>query len=235
MGEAFGTLTSAMAGAPGLALAAAALWGALSVVLSPCHLASLPLLVAYLAGQRELTQGRAIGLSALFGLGNLLVLALLGVVCAGLGRLAGDIGGAVNYLAALVLVVVGLHLLAVTPLEWGRAVPTRLRLAGGLGALVLGLFFGAALGPCTFAYLAPILALSAKTAATSLARGAALTAAFALGHCAVLVGVGSSVALVQRLVDWNSNSRAARGLRTCCGILLVFGAAYLIYSAPPLW
>lgn len=235
MGELFATLTAAVEGSLGMALGASLLWGLLSVVLSPCHLASLPLLVAFLAGQQQLTAKRAVGLSALFGLGNFIVLGLLGVICAALGRLAGDVGGLVNYAAALVLVAVGLHLLGVIPMEWGQTIPTKLKLTGALGALILGLFFGAALGPCTFAYLAPVLALSAKAGAVSLARGALLTLAFALGHCLVLVAVGSSVAMVQKLVDWNSKSKTALGLRAACGALLVLGAAYLVYSAPPLW
>ena len=39
MGELFGVLSRAIEGAPAVALSAAFVWGVLSVVLSPCHLA----------------------------------------------------------------------------------------------------------------------------------------------------------------------------------------------------
>ena len=41
-----------------LALPAAFVWGVLSVALSPCHLSSVPLVVAYMSGGEELPAGR---------------------------------------------------------------------------------------------------------------------------------------------------------------------------------
>ena len=34
------------------------LWGVVSVLFSPCHLASIPLIVGYVAGQDRLVEGR---------------------------------------------------------------------------------------------------------------------------------------------------------------------------------
>ncbi|AJF07031.1 hypothetical protein [Geoalkalibacter subterraneus] len=45
----FIALTEAVSGAPLLALSAALAWGVLSVVPSPCHLASIPLIVGHCA------------------------------------------------------------------------------------------------------------------------------------------------------------------------------------------
>lgn len=96
------TLTQALEGAPLVALGAALLWGVLSVILSPCHLASIPLLVGYIAGQGLVKPRRAFILSTLFALGLLLVIALIGVITAALGRIVGDLGGWTNYLVAAV-------------------------------------------------------------------------------------------------------------------------------------
>ena len=41
----FSALTHAVEGTPLLALSAAFVWGVLSLLLSPCHLASLPLII----------------------------------------------------------------------------------------------------------------------------------------------------------------------------------------------
>ena len=45
MGELLASLTRAVEGAPAIAMGASFLWGILSIVLSPCHLASIPLIV----------------------------------------------------------------------------------------------------------------------------------------------------------------------------------------------
>jgi cytochrome c-type biogenesis protein len=51
MEQLFTSLSHAVEGAPAIALAASAIWGILSIILSPCHLASLPLIVGFISGQ----------------------------------------------------------------------------------------------------------------------------------------------------------------------------------------
>jgi len=46
--ELFDNLTHAVEGAPAIAVAAAFVWGVLSILLSPCHLASIPLIVGFI-------------------------------------------------------------------------------------------------------------------------------------------------------------------------------------------
>ena len=48
MDELFASLSQAVEGAPALAMAAAFAWGVLSILLSPCHLASIPLVVGFI-------------------------------------------------------------------------------------------------------------------------------------------------------------------------------------------
>ena len=61
------TVNTWMIGGFGLAVVGCFLWGLVSVLFSPCHLASIPLMVGYVAGQGTLVQGRqAVGYSLLF-------------------------------------------------------------------------------------------------------------------------------------------------------------------------
>ncbi len=117
----FGALSHAVAGAPLVALAAAFLWGVLSVVLSPCHLANIPLVIGFIAGQGRITTRRAFGLSALFAVGILTMIGVVGGVTVAAGRLAGDAGPFARYLVAAVLFAVGLHFFDVLPLPWSGA------------------------------------------------------------------------------------------------------------------
>ncbi|MCX5976660.1 MAG: cytochrome C biogenesis protein [Coprothermobacterota bacterium] len=225
------TLTQALEGAPLVALGAALLWGVLSVILSPCHLASIPLLVGYIAGQGLVKPRRAFILSTLFALGLLLVIALIGVITAALGRIVGDLGGWTNYLVAAVFFLMGLSLLGVIPLPSWDSSRLAMRRKGLLGAFLLGLFFGLALGPCTFAFMAPALVVTFRLGATAPLYAAILLLAYGLGHCAVIIVAGTSVSAVQGLLRWNESSRGGRILRVLCGLLVLAGGLYLIFTA----
>ena len=227
----FETLTTAVAGAVPVALAAAFAWGVLSIILSPCHLASIPLIVGFIQGQGQPSQRRALALSTLFATGILVTIALIGVITAAAGRLAGDVGTIGNVLVAAVFIVVGLVLLDLVPLALPAPARVGLQKRGAWAALLLGLVFGIALGPCTFAYMAPMLAVTFKVATTQAAYGAALLLVFGLGHCLVIALAGAGSAWVQRTLDWNAQSRAGGILKKVCGILVIAGGIYLLYTA----
>lgn len=215
----------------GLALPAALLWGLLSVVLSPCHLASIPLVVAYMSGGDELPTGRrALGLSTSFALGILASIAVVGAATVLLGRMAGDVGPLGNYALAAVFFVIGLNLLGWLPLpSWG--LPERVRRRGHLGALLLGLVFGAALGPCTFAFMAPLLGFAFRASGADAARGALLVAAYGLGHSLAIVLAGASAQGAQRWLSWKAGARAAVLVRTLAGVAVIVGGAYFVHTA----
>lgn len=225
----FDTLTTAMSGAPAIALAAALAWGILSIVLSPCHLASIPLIVGFLQdGQSSVNPRRAAGLSSLFALGILASIAAIGALTAAAGRMLGDLGHWGNYAVAAVFFVFGLHLLDLLPLPnaW-RPAPNRKR-RSHWGALLFGLLFGIALGPCTFGFMAPVLGLTFQVAPTAPAYAFALLAAFGLGHCLVIGIAGVSSQWVQRWLAWQGSSPGAKWLRRACGALLLAGGVYFI-------
>jgi cytochrome c-type biogenesis protein len=227
----FAALTEAMQGSVLLAMSGALAWGILSVVLSPCHLSSIPLIIAFIGETGSGSTRRAFSLAALFGLGILVTIAAIGAVTAALGRMLGDLGPYGNYAIALIFLVLGLHFLGLIPMPWSGGGVRGLARKGLLAAFVLGLIFGVALGPCTFAYMAPMLAVAFKVAATSWAYGALLLLLYGIGHCAVIVAAGTSAERVQRYLDWNERSRGGVWLRRACGVLVLLGGVYLIYTA----
>jgi cytochrome c-type biogenesis protein len=224
-------LTHAVQGAPHLALGAAFVWGVLSILLSPCHLSSIPLIVGFIGEQSNLTTRRAFTISTAFAVGILLTIALIGVVTASLGRMMGDLGSSANYLVAAIFFLVGLHLVGVIPAPWPGPGQAGTQRRGLLAGFLLGLVFGVALGPCTFAYMAPMLGVTLQVATTNLVYAAALLAAFGLGHCAVIVAAGTSTEAVQRYLNWNERSRGAEIVRRACGVLVILGGLYLLYTA----
>lgn len=224
----FVSLTDAMTGAPLVALLAAFAWGVLSIVLSPCHLASIPLIVGFLQGGETVSPRRAAGLSALFALGILGSIALIGALTAAAGRMLGDLGPWGNYAVAALFFVFGLHLLGVLPFPEGlRAAPDKPR-RGPLGAFVFGLIFGVALGPCTFGFMAPVLGVTFGMAKTAPLFAFGVLVMFGLGHCAVIGLAGVSSSWVQRWLDFQNQSPGAAWLRRGCGVLVVAAGGWLI-------
>ena len=232
MDELFTTLSRAVEGTPAVAIGAAFVWGVLSILLSPCHLASIPLVVGFIGGQGRTSTGRASLIATLFAVGILITIASIGAVTAALGRMAGDVGSWGSYLVAAVFFAVGLYLLDVIPMPWSGPGQVGMKRKGLLAAFLLGLIFGVALGPCTFAFMAPILGVVFKVSATSLAYGVVLLLVYGIGHCSLIVLAGASAELVQKYLDWNEKSKGAVILKRLCGVLVLLGGLWLIYAAP---
>jgi len=232
MEQLFTTLTRAVEGTPAIALGAAFVWGILSILLSPCHLASIPLIVGFIDEQGRISTKRAFLISTLFSLGILITIGVIGAVTAAAGRMLGDVGRWGNYLVAVIFFVVGLHLLGVIPIPWSAPGKVGMKRKGALAAFLLGLVFGIALGPCTFAYMAPMLAVTFKLATTSLLYGILLLVVYGVGHCSVIVLAGTCTELLQKYLNWNEKSKGAIILKKICGVLVLLAGVYLIYTAP---
>lgn len=221
-------LTDSLNASHGAALAASFLWGVLSILLSPCHLASIPLIIGFIDEQGRISTKRAFALSLLFALGILVTIALVGTATGMMGRMLGDLGKWGDYLVAGVFVIVGLHLLDVMSLPFARSAgQPAFRHQGVWAALILGLVFGLALGPCTFAYMAPMLGVVFNLAASKLVLAVTLVLMYALGHVSVIVLAGTFTETVQKYLDWNEKSKGAVIVKKICGGLVLLGGVYL--------
>ena len=224
----FTSLTQAVEGTATIAIAASFVWGILSILLSPCHLASIPLIVGFVDRQGQISTKRAFAISAVFAAGILTTISLIGFATAMAGKIMGDVGPYGNYFVAGIFFVVGLYFMNVISMPWSAPGQMNIKKRGLLAALILGLIFGVAVGPCTFAYMAPILGVTFKVAQTNLLYGAALLIIYGLGHCSVIVFAGTFTEVVQRYMNWNERSRGAIILRRVCGVLVIFGGLYLM-------
>jgi cytochrome c-type biogenesis protein len=226
----FNWVTKLLYGNPLVGLFGAFIWGILSILLSPCHLASIPLIVGFVSQQNQLTTRKAFRISLAFALGILSTIALIGVITSLLGRMLGDIGRWSNYLVAGIFVLVGLYLLGIIKLELPGAANAKTRGKGVWAGFLLGLIFGLALGPCTFAYMAPILAIVLAKSSSSLVYGIPLLLAYGLGHCAVIVFAGTFTRVIENYLHWNENSKVLGLVKKICGVLLIVAAVYMIWS-----
>jgi cytochrome c-type biogenesis protein len=225
----FTWLSNALTQSPEIAIGAAFIWGVLSVILSPCHIACIPLIVGFIDGQGNISTGRAFGLSFLFGLGILITIGIIGLITGLAGRMVGDIGGYGSYFVAVIFFALGLNLLGLLSLPFmeGGANPNYKR-KGFLAAFILGLLFGIALGPCTFAYMATMLGVVFSVASTKIIFAISLILAYGIGHCMVLVLAGTFTEVVEHYLHWTAKSQGAVILKKVCGIFVILGGIYLI-------
>lgn len=225
----FLTVNQWMTGGIALAAAGCFIWGVISVLFSPCHLASIPLIVGYVGGQERMVQPRQAGIySVLFTTGLFITIALIGILCALLGRMLGDVGIYWQVLIGLVLIWVALGMLGVEKCSMSGSFLYRLSLKGKLGAFVLGLAYGVLSGSCTFGFIAPILAII--TVQEKIATGIILIVLFAVGHCLPIVIAGSSTAAVKKLLENSAWNGAGTWFRKGAGTLVCLLGLYFVIS-----
>ncbi len=225
-------LGRALYGSFPIALGASFLWGLASMVLSPCHLVSVPLVMGYLSGDSRVSTGRERAkLALLFAMGMTVSIAVIGLVTGLLGRIAGDIGRIGDITVAVALIYVGISISGLVELPLPGTGVSSYRRRGNFGAFSMGLVLGAALGPCTFAFMAPVLALMFQLGSERLGSALLLGLFFASGHGLVVVFAGSFSDRVQKLLHWSGSSGSAKGFRIICGALVVAGGVYIISGA----
>ena len=203
------------------------LWGMVSVLFSPCHLASIPLIIGYVGGQNHLLEGRRATLYAIvFTTGLFITIAVIGLICSLLGRMLGDVGPYWTIAIGLLLLWVALDMLGVAKCSLSGGLMSRFALQGLSGAFVLGLAYGVLSGSCTFGFIAPILAIISVQ--DKLFTGLVFILLFAIGHCIPIVVAGSSTATVKRLLVNSSWQQGGRFFRRLAGAMIALLGVYFI-------
>ena len=223
----FLTINTWMTGSLIVAALGCFLWGLASVLFSPCHLASIPLIVGYVAGQGRIIHGReAARYAVAFTSGLFLTIATIGILCTLLGRMLGDIGPYWTILVGAVLLWVSLDMMGVAKCSVSGGMMGKLKVRGIGGAFLLGLAYGVLSGSCTFGFIAPILAII--TIQEKILTGVALIVLFAIGHCLPIVAAGSSTALVQRWLENGAMRHGGIWFRKTAGAMIALLGIYFI-------
>jgi cytochrome c-type biogenesis protein len=220
-------ITSWLQASPGAALPAAFTWGMVSILLSPCHLASIPLLIAYVAGQRMIPAPRqAAGYAVLFATGLFITIMAVGLVCAAAGRMLGDVGPWWQVAVGVLLLWVAWTLFRPPQCSTNGSLLSRFQVQGGKGALVLGLAYGVLSGVCTFGFIAPILGLI--TLQKEIATGVAMLALFGIGHVLPLVVCGMFSARTMELLHSRAGQKMVAGARKMAAVAIAGLGGYFL-------
>jgi cytochrome c biogenesis protein CcdA len=214
---------------PQLALVAAFAGGALTAS-NPCALATIPMMVSFVAGRSERGVGtvRALGYSLVFVAGLAMSFVALGMAAALAGVLYGQVPPAWKWVVAGVSVLMGLHLMGVLRFTIPAPAGLQPKTRGALGALLLGLLFGVVSAPCAAPVLVVLLTYIAGSG-SSVAYGGVLLLVYALGHSLLVVVAGTSMGLARRLIEAGRVTRATAVMRQVAGGLIVLVGLYFAY------
>jgi len=193
---------------------------------SPCVLASVPLVVAYVGGYAGNDRKRAFIYSLFFCMGLALTFTALGAASAMLGKLMTGTGRWWYLVLGVIMTAVGLEMLGVIQIM-PQVCHAPAERRGVIGAFVLGIMGGIFSSPCATPVLVAILAFVAGEG--NIALGIALLAVYSIGHCALLLLAGTSVGFVQKLFSSPKTEKWGRILKILFGLVVIILALYLFY------
>lgn len=203
--------------------------GGVLTSIGPCNIATIPLIVGYVGGSRDLPRSRAFLLSLAFAAGLALTFMLLGVAAALIGGIVGTSSHWWYYLVAGICFLIGLNMLGVLKLNLPMAfggLRERIGLKGIPGALALGLVSGLVASQCATPVLAAILTyVMAKGA---LVYGAALLFVYALGRGVPVVLAGTFTGVLK---SFQKLGRWSEGIEKVSGIIVIGVGLYFLWIA----
>lgn len=204
-------------------------WGMVSVLFSPCHMASIPLIIGYVGGQNTILNEReAVPYALAFTSGLFITIAIVGFVCILLGRMMGDVGPYWTLILGAILLWAAMDMLGIAKCKMPGNSLGKLQIKGLPGAFLLGLAYGVLSGSCTFGFIAPILAII--TVQNQIATGIFLLTLFALGHCLPIAVAGSSATTVKRILNNSSFHHSGAWFRKGAGVLTgSLGIYFILY------
>ncbi len=204
--------------------------GGLLTASNPCVIAMIPLMMGFVAGQKEARPGvlHALGYSTVFVLGLSITFTVLGMIAALAGRLYGDVSSVWSWIVAGVCLVMGLHLMGILKFTIPMPFNIQPRTRGVVGALVLGLLFGVVSAPCAAPVLVVLLTYLAGSGA-SVPYGGLLLLVYALGHSVLIIVAGTSMGAARTLIESKKLTRATDILRRAAGAVIILVGAYFLY------
>lgn len=210
----------------GLTAFLGAFLGGLLTALNPCVLVTIPLIVGFVGGQKNLTLRKSFMYTIIFVLGFCLNLALLFTV---MRTLAPYLRGAwMQYVIAAICILLGLHFLDLFHIPAILSQDKLPKYTGWVGALTFGFLYGLISLPCTGPALVLIMALIPKTGNWI---GGGLMLFYGLGNCLLIIVAGTSVGAAQAIIESQGTQKATAIIKKIAAVLLILVGLYLAIRA----
>jgi len=183
--------------------------------------------VAYVSGKRDYSKKKGFILSLFFVLGIAAILSVLGMFAGLLGNMLLQ-SNILNYLIAIILILMGLWMLKVVifTVKESNFNHGPKEGSGALGAFLLGIPFGISASPCTMPITAAVLAYSATKGSPLF--GMLLMFTYAIGRSLPILIVGTFTGLLNNLKFLNKFQDV---IEKVSGTILILIALYFIWKA----
>ena len=218
------------------------LWGICSVLFCPCHLASIPMIISYIRNQENMTLGYAFRLAIVFSTAIFFVICIIGLTTIGLGKVLEESGKVLDIIIGIIFIIVGLHITGIIKYHHHDhcheeehnahcgALAVKINRKGYIGAFIYGLLFGILLAPCTFAYMAPVMGVAIKKAATSQIQGFLMFVCYGIGNVAIIIFAEVFSEIIVKYNHWSHDSKAANLIKIICGILIIIAGIHMFFE-----
>lgn len=203
--------------------------GGVITSLGPCNIATIPLIVGFVGGSRNLSRLRSFGLSFAFAVGLAITFMLLGVGAALIGGLIGATTRWWYYLVAGICFLIGLQMLGAINFNlptWFGGVREKIGLKGIPGAFLLGLVSGLVASQCATPVLAAILTYVMVEGA--IVYGATLLFVYALGRGVPVVLAGTFTGALKRMQTFG---RWSDIVEKASGMIIIAVGFYFLWIA----
>lgn len=200
--------------------------GLLSALL-PCSLTQLPLLIAYLGGYESDNKKKSVKYSIFYAIGNSVVFIVLGLLSALIGKSFSILSKKIYIILGILMIIIFLHMInVINIIPKGLKKPTTDK-KGSLGALILGIIGGFFTSPCTTPVLLAILSYVVST--QNIILGAIMLLFYSIGNGIVLVVVGSSLKIADKLSSSSKMLVVGKIINAILAILILALGLYLLY------
>lgn len=196
-------------------------WGLSSVLLSPCHLAALPLVGGHVASRYH-------GLLhvILFSLGYFMAITAIGILCALLGRQTDILGHFWTVPVGIILFFLGMRMLRHSENSWLERCLQRITLPLYYAALLLGSIYGILSSACMLSFLIPLLMVFREH---TLLFNSEMVVFFALGHSIPFIMIGMGASYIRRFLP-NEHSLWGHRIHRAGGcILLIISIIFILH------
>lgn len=200
--------------------------GALTAM-NPCVLVMVPLLIGFIGGMdEEMTTWKSFLYTLVFILGFSLELALLFTV--GLAAAPFLQSEIMIYVVAGICVLLGLHFMDVFHIQLPISQDKVPKYTGFFGAALFGFMFGLVSLPCTGPALLLIVSVIPVKGALF---GGLMMLFYGIGHCLLMLAVGTSAGAAKRLITSSRMNSANRVFKKAAGALLTGVGLYIAVGA----
>lgn len=204
-----------------------ALIGGILTSISPCSLASIPLVVGFMAGTGENDTKRAFKISLFFSLGMAITYTALGILAALLSKIFNQAGRFWYLFLGILLVLMALQTFEVINVIPSRILTNKSKQKGYLGALLIGIMAGLFSSPCSTPILVTLLAIVAGKG--SLIFGSMLLLLYSIGNSILIVIAGTSAGFVGKVMTNKSYGKISNIVRIVFGIIILLMGLYFLY------